>query len=208
MGPGAIEAQSTRTGVLAGPSARRDYRAVPAINMDIAMSRMPLLDPATAPAASKPILEGIARKRGYVPTPVQVMAHSPVTLEGYVALATALARGTLSEPDRERVAIAIAAANECQPCLTAHTKIGKAAGLSDNEATAARAFSSAEPQPSAILALTKAINATSGHITDAELAAARAAGISDAAIVEIAGHIALNLLTNLANSIAGVKVPA
>ena len=171
------------------------------------MSRIPLLDPATASAASKPILEGIARKRGYVPTPVQVMAHSPATLEGYVALASALARGTLDERNRERIAIAIAAANDCQPCLTAHTKIGKSAGLTDGETTSARLFSSSEPQAAAILALTKAIYGSNGHITDAQLSDARGAGVSDAAVVEIAGQIALNLLTNLANSIAGVAAP-
>jgi len=172
------------------------------------MTRIPLLDPGTAPAAARPLLEGIARKRGYVPTPVQVMAHSPATLEGYVALATALARGTLDERDRERIAIAIAAANACEPCLVAHTRIGKAAGLSDDEVQAARTFASAEPYAAAALALAKAIYEANGHVTDAQLAAARQAGVTDAAIVEIAGHITLNLLTNLANSIAGVEVAA
>lgn len=172
------------------------------------MNRIALLDSASTTGPVKSVLEGIARKRGYVPTPVQVMAHSPVTLDGYMAFAAALARGVLNEKTRERIAIAVATANNCTPCLAAHTRIGKAAGLSDSEVAASQSFASGEPLAAAIMALARAVYDTNGHVTDAQIEAARKCGISDAAIVEIAGHIALNLLTNAVNSLAGVEVQA
>jgi uncharacterized peroxidase-related enzyme len=172
------------------------------------MTRIPLLDVDTTEGAVRTALEGVARKRGYVPTPLQVMAHSPATLSGYLALATAMAGGALDAPTRERIAIAVAHANDCQPCLLAHTNIGRAAGLSQAELDAARDFVSADPTAHAALVLAREIMATNGHVSDEHLSKARAAGLSDGAMVEIVGHVVVNQMTNFANSIAKVPPPA
>jgi uncharacterized peroxidase-related enzyme len=176
--------------------------------MEIRMTRIPLLEPGDTSGKVKSVLEGIARKRGYVPTPVQVMAHSPAVLDGYIALATSLARGELDEATRERIAIAVATANECQPCIVAHGRLAKAAGVADAEIAAARGFSSSEPATAAALAFARAVLETQGHVSDEQFAAARDVGLSHAIMVEIAAHIAINLLTNAVNSIADVKVEA
>jgi uncharacterized peroxidase-related enzyme len=172
------------------------------------MTRIPLLDVDTTEGPVKAALEGVARKRGYVPTPLQVMAHSPATLSGYLGFATAMAGGALNVATRERIAIGVAHANDCQPCLFAHTNIGRAAGLSQAELDAARDFASADKKANAALALAREIVATSGHVADSVLQAARAAGLSDGEIVEIVGHVVVNQLTNFANSIAKVPPPA
>ncbi len=172
------------------------------------MTRIPLLDVDTTEGPVKTALEGVARKRGYVPTPLQVMAHSPATLQGYLGFATALAGGTLDVATRERIAIAVAHANDCQPCLFAHTNIGRAAGLSQAELDAARDFSSADPAARAALVLAREVMATRGHVSDRHLGDAREAGLSDGAVVEITAHVVINLLTNLVNSIAKVPPPA
>lgn len=172
------------------------------------MTRIPLLDVDTTEGPVKTALEGVARKRGYVPTPLQVMAHSPATLSGYLGFATALAGGALDAATRERIAIGVAQANNCQPCLFAHTNIGRAAGLSQEELDAARDFESADPRARATLVLAREIMATSGHVSDEQIAAARTAGLTDCAMVEVVGHIVVNQLTNFANSIAKVPPPA
>ena len=45
-----------------------------------------------------------------------------------------------------------------------------------------------------------------GHVTDADIAAIRAAGYDDAQAVEIVLHVALNTLTNYVNEVAGTEV--
>jgi uncharacterized peroxidase-related enzyme len=170
------------------------------------MTRIPLLEPSDTTGKTRSQLEGIARKRGYVPTPVQVMAHSPAALDGYLALATALAGGVLDVKIRERIAIAVASANDCQPCLTAHSRLAKAAGLSASEIGNARAFASAEPETMVVMAFARAVFETQGHVPDEQFAAAREGGLSHTAIVEIAAHIAINLLTNAMNSMAKVQL--
>ena len=47
---------------------------------------------------------------------------------------------------------------------------------------------------------------TRGHVSDAALAAVRAAGCSDGDVLEIILHIALNTLTNYLNSVAATPI--
>ena len=45
-----------------------------------------------------------------------------------------------------------------------------------------------------------------GHVSDADLAAVKAAGYSNAEIVEIVLHVALNTLTNYINEVAQTAI--
>ena len=54
--------------------------------------------------------------------------------------------------------------------------------------------------------LAVAINEARGHIDDATLDAAREAGITDAEIVDVVSHVALNVFTNYLNSVAQTTI--
>ena len=45
-----------------------------------------------------------------------------------------------------------------------------------------------------------------GLVSDSDVAAARSGGLTDAAIAEVVGHVALNILTNYFNNTAGTVV--
>ena len=51
----------------------------------------------------------------------------------------------------------------------------------------------------------KVVNAR-GHVSDADVAAVKAAGFDDAQIVEIVLHVALNTLTNYVNEVAKTEI--
>ena len=71
------------------------------------MSRIPT--PATigaAPAAARPLLETVKKQLGVVPNLFRVVANSPAALEGYLGLSSALNKGALPAPTRERIALA------------------------------------------------------------------------------------------------------
>jgi alkylhydroperoxidase family enzyme len=51
----------------------------------------------------------------------------------------------------------------------------------------------------------KVVNAR-GHVSDADVAAVKAAGFDDAQIVEIVLHVALNTLTNYVNEVARTEI--
>lgn len=164
------------------------------------------VDPATATGAAKELLDQVQKALSVTPNMTKVMANSPALLRGYLGLSGALATGTIKAPAREQLAIATAEVNGCGYCLSAHTYIGGALGkLPDSELEAARDAKSADPHTAALLALSDEILRTRGSVSDDAIAGARAAGVTDAEIGEVVGHIALNVLTNYFNVLAAVE---
>ncbi len=172
------------------------------------MSRIPT--PASvdaAPEASRPLLTAVGKQLGSVPNLFRMVANSPAALEGYLGLMGALGKGALPAPTRERIALAVAEANGCEYCLSAHTYLGKhVAKLSDAEIAANRAGTSQDTIAEAAVRFALQVLEQRGHVDDAGLQAVRNAGYTDAQIVEIVQHVALNVWTNYVNSVAQTVV--
>jgi uncharacterized peroxidase-related enzyme len=161
----------------------------------------------TAPAASQPQLGAVKKQLGVVPNLFRTVAHSPAALEGYLSLNGALAKGSLDAATRERIALAVAEFNGCGYCLAAHTYIGKnLAKLSDGEIESNRRGRSSDAKADAAVVFAVKVITARGHVSEADLAAVRAAGLTEADIIEIIAHVALNTLTNYVNEVAGTIV--
>jgi uncharacterized peroxidase-related enzyme len=170
------------------------------------LSRVAPLDPAGAVGRPKELLSTVKASLGATPNMTTTMARSTV-LEGWLALNGALRKGSISGANGERIALAVAEANECSYCLSAHTYLGaNLARLDADELERARGFDSADPQAAAILAFAEAVLRTTGAVSDDDVAAARAAGLGDAELGDIVGHVAVNVLTNLFNRTFEVEV--
>jgi uncharacterized peroxidase-related enzyme len=169
----------------------------------VTMSRIPT--PGTieaAPAAAQPLLQAVMKQIGSAPNLFRIIATSPAALEGYLSLSGALAKGALDAATRERIALAVAQINGCGYCLAAHTYLGKhVAKLSDSEVEANRSGRSEDAKANAAVAFASKVTKERGAVSDADFAAVRAAGYSDAEIVEIVTHVALNTLTNYINEV-------
>jgi uncharacterized peroxidase-related enzyme len=161
----------------------------------------------TAPAASQPQLAAVKKQLGVVPNLFRTVAHSPAALEGYLSLNGALAKGSLDAATRERIALAVAEFNGCGYCLEAHTYIGKnLAKLSDSEIESNRRGRSSDAKADAAVVFAAKVISARGHVSEADLLAVRAAGLTEADIIEIIAHVALNTLTNYINEVAGTIV--
>ena len=167
------------------------------------MSRIPT--PATvadAPAASQPLLNAVKAQLGVVPNMFRLISTSPQALEGYLGLSGALGHGALPAATRERIALAVAEVNGCDYCLSAHTYLGKnLAKLDDAEIAANRAGASNDPKADAPVRFAAKVTRARGHVSEGELAAVKLAGYSDAQIIEIVQHVALNTWTNYVNEV-------
>jgi uncharacterized peroxidase-related enzyme len=172
------------------------------------MSRIPT--PATiadAPAKSQPFLEAVNKQLGVVPNMFRLISTSPQALEGYLGLSGALGHGALAPATRERIALAVAEVNGCDYCLSAHTYLGRnLAHLDDAEITANRNGASNDPKADAAVRFAVAVTRSRGHIAHAEFTAVRAAGYTDAQIIEIVQHVALNTWTNYFNEVFNTEI--
>jgi len=104
---------------------------------------------------------------------------------------------------REQIAIVVAEANGCAPCLAAHTAFGRQEGLSDVELEAARDARSMDPAITTALGFALSVMRTVGHVSDADLVAMKSHGFDDAAILEIVAIVFMNVFTNAVNHVAG-----
>jgi uncharacterized peroxidase-related enzyme len=170
------------------------------------MSRIPAVDPATATGKVRELLAGVQRSLGATPNLYRVVARSPAALEGALGLGGALTRGRLGGRLRERIALAVAQANGCDYCLSAHTALGKALKLSDEELALAREGRAPQPRDAAALRFAARVVEERGRVDDADLAEVRGAGFDDGQIVEIVAEVALNVFTNYLNQVAETDV--
>ncbi|MEO7728717.1 MAG: carboxymuconolactone decarboxylase family protein [Burkholderiales bacterium] len=165
--------------------------------------------PATnqTPAATRPLLETVNKQLGVVPNLMKVLGNSPAALGGYLSLNGALSKGALGPKTSERIALAIAEINGCGYCLAAHTYLGKnVAKLDDAEIAANRDGTSTDPKADAAVRFAAKVARVRGHVADADVQAVKNAGFSDAEVMEIVVHVALNTLTNYVNEVAQTAI--
>ena len=170
------------------------------------MSRLQIVDPKTASGEARPLLEAVQNQLGMVPNFIRVLANSPKALEGFLGLYGALGSISLDKAMQERIALATAEGNSCQYCVSAHTAIGRHAGLSNSEMLLNRQGRAGEAKDAAVVAFSQTLNQNLGDVTTAEFNAARAAGLSDGELVEVIAVVALNIFTNLIGKASQIEI--
>lgn len=172
------------------------------------MSRLTIPESiADAPEASQPLLEAVQAKLGMVPNLFRLVSTNPAALKGYLALSNALTEGVLSVQLQEAIALAIAEVNRCTYCLSAHSFIAaKQASVAEDEIKSNRSGLSGDAKTQVALQFAVAVAELKGRVNDQLLTAVKQAGYSDAEIIEIILHVALNTWTNSVNNAADTDV--
>ena len=170
------------------------------------MSRINLVDPQQATGERRDLMDGVHKQLGVVPNFMRALANSPTTLSGFLELHGRLGHASLDLKTRERLALMTAETNGCQYCVSAHSALGAQAGLSEDEIAAARRGASADAKADAAVKFAKAVLDNGGDVTAGELTAVREAGFSDEQIVEIIGHVAMNIWTNLIGKVGQIDI--
>ncbi len=171
------------------------------------MSRIPAIDPDQTEGKTRETLGAVHKMLGgFTPNLFKVAAGAPAVLDGLVGLSGSLGRGTLKASVREAIALTVAESNGCDYCLSAHTVLGKGAGLSELDIAQARDASAADPKTAAILRFARTTVMERGRVTDGAIAALRQAGVSDAEALEVVANVALNVLTNYLNLAADTEI--
>lgn len=170
------------------------------------MARLPIQNVQTATGSNKEIFDFLQKNLGIVPNMTKVMGNSPAVLQAFAQFNGAMGTAKLSAKVREQIALLTAENNDCTYCLSAHTALGKMAGLSQDQMNGARNGESGDARTLAALTFALAVITNRGGVSDRDVQAVRQAGYSDAEIVEIVGAVALNVFTNYVNRAFAVDV--
>lgn len=170
------------------------------------MSRVHLIDSSNTTANRQALLEQVHKAFGATPNMFKAVANSPAALKSMWSSFGALGSGVLGAKLGEQIAVAIADRNRCEYCLAAHTVLGKGAGVTAEEMSAAQAGQSADPKTAAALTFALKVVSNRAQVNNEDVAQLRSAGFDDEHIVEILAHVALNIFTNYVNVAFDVPV--
>lgn len=97
------------------------------------MPRIRAIDPAVATGRAKVLLDGVQKKLGATPNLLRTMANQPAVLDAFLSVGEALGRGRFDAKTREAIALAVAGANGCDYCASAHATISKGLKVDQSE---------------------------------------------------------------------------
>ncbi|QCP54142.1 carboxymuconolactone decarboxylase family protein [Trinickia violacea] len=134
-------------------------------------------------------------------------ALAPATLSNYLNASGVLAAGTLSKKDHETINVLVSELTGCDYCLAAHFMLGKMAGLS---AETLKQIIAGQPtgdaKRDALVRFVQTLQRTSGTVSAGDFEAIKAAGYTDAQLVEITLAYSLIIFTNTFNRINDTDV--
>jgi uncharacterized peroxidase-related enzyme len=143
----------------------------------------------------------IARKSGFVPNVFRALGHRPAELRAFLDYHDALMESSdgLTKAERELVVVATSAANHCTYCIVAHGAIlrirSKDPHLAD-KVSSNPWHAPLDKRGRAITDLALALTRSPEHFGEADIASARAAGLTDDEIWDVGAITALFALSN------------
>lgn len=172
------------------------------------MSRLHTQAIADASGPVVALFAAITRALGKVPNAyATVGANSPVALEAALHVEGALARSSLSAREREVIKLAVSEAAGCDYCLAAHTQMGKKVGLDRAVIVNLRhGQPSGDQRLDALALFSRELTQSRGTVPAATLDAIKAAGFSDAQIVDALLTMSSINFTNLLNRVNDTEV--
>ena len=136
-----------------------------------------------------------------------IAAHGPAALKSILFADSTLASGSLSKRDQEVIKLVISGAAGCDYCVAAHNHLARLAGLKPEVLKQIRdGQPSGDAKRDALAGFVRKLAQSSGTVSDEDFAAIKAAGYSDAQLVEISLAFATTAFTNVFNRINDTEI--
>ena len=166
-------------------------------------------DATTAPAASAALLDGVQKAWGFVPNLHRVLAESPAALEAYGALWGIAERTSFTPAERNLVYLAIIYENACEYCMAGHSNLSRMAGVEADHIAAVRENRPiADAKLEALRSFAAKVTRQRGVVSEADIAAFKAAGYSNQSLLDVLVLAATKLISNYTNHIADTPLDA
>jgi uncharacterized peroxidase-related enzyme len=174
------------------------------------VSRFGTVEVADLPDDLRERLEPLVEKTGFVPNIFRALGRRPAELRAFLDYHDALMDSDdgLSKAERELVVVATSGLNDCLYCVVAHGAVlrirGKDPQLADHVATHPRG-ADLEPRQRAIVDLALALAGDPGGFGETDVAAARAAGLSEDEVWDVGSITALFAASNRLAHLFGLQ---
>jgi uncharacterized peroxidase-related enzyme len=162
----------------------------------------------TAPEASRPALQQAQQALGFVPNLYANLAEAPAALNGYLSLASAYGRASLSAHERQVVLLAASVENGCEFCVAAHSLLARHVDKLDSAVVDAlrEGRRIADDRLEALATFARQVVRERGWVAGAPVERFLAAGYSHEQALEVVLGVALKTLSNYANHLTGTVV--
>lgn len=161
----------------------------------------------SAPERAQPLFDATAKKFGFTPNLIRVLAESPEAAEAYLTLTGLLERTSLTPAEQQVVLLSVSFENGCDYCMAAHSTVAKMVGAPDDVIEALRAGAALpDPKLEALSRFARNVVRERGWMSEGSIQTLLDAGYSQATVFEVLVGVALKTLSNYTNHIAGTQV--
>ena len=161
----------------------------------------------TAPASSKPTLDGVKGAFGFVPNLQATMAESPELLAGYSALWDLFGKSSFTATEQQIVYMTANFEHECRYCMAGHTTLSKMQKIDDAVVQALRNGTAIpDAKLEALHAFVTAVVQDRGNVNDAGVQAFLDAGYTRQNVLEVVLGVATKVMSNYTNHLTGTPL--
>ncbi|KAB2349726.1 carboxymuconolactone decarboxylase family protein [Actinomadura rudentiformis] len=165
---------------------------------------LPILTSDSVPAASRPILDGIAADLGFVPNFAAAIAASPTLLAGFDGLRRAVGGDSFDPVHREIAGVAVGVAVDNAYGVAFHSTVLSGLGVDQEDIKAMR--DGTEPRgevQAAVYAFARALVVERGAVPQEVVRRAFDAGLQPADLLQLVTECAFATLVGLVDNLAG-----
>ena len=173
----------------------------------IGSMNLDVLTAETAPAESRPLLDGIAADIGFVPNLAAVTAASPTLLAAFDALRRAVSDPTFTPVHREIAGVAVGVAVDNAYGVAFHSTVLGSLGVDEADIDAMRAGSEpSDPVHAAVYAFARSVALDRGKVADDVVRRAHDVGLTDTDLLQLVAECTFAGLVGTIDNLAG-RVP-
>jgi alkylhydroperoxidase family enzyme len=171
------------------------------------MTTFPVHTIESAPESSRPTLQALAQKFGFLPNVMATMAGAPALLNGFAASFGSFHGGSFNECEKQALLLTNAVTIKCPWTVAAHSTFALEDGMAEADVRAIRAGAlPKDPKYAALSRLTRALIERRGNISQVEIDAFMAAGYSQTQILEVITSIGVSTMAATTTNLAGTPI--
>jgi alkylhydroperoxidase family enzyme len=161
----------------------------------------------SAPEESRPTLQALQQKFGFLPNVMATMAGNPVLLNGFAGAFGSFHGGSLDECEKQVLLLTNAVTIKCPWTVAAHSTFALEDGMRESDVKAIREGRLPDdPKYAALSALSKALIEKRGNVAEADIEQFTAAGYSPLQIFEVITSIGVSTMAATTTNMTGTPV--